>query len=110
MADVIDRGHGARQVERLVESGGGGGRQADVSSSDRQRRQQRQRFQAGQGGRQTVHAGRQRIADEEHIKGAFFGLLGDPGEPVNVRRRAAGPFGTPAADVMAQSLNKQAET
>ncbi|MNE74749.1 hypothetical protein D3C80_1708480 [compost metagenome] len=110
MADMVDGGHGACQMEGLIEGGGGGSRQPDMTGIHRQRSQQCQRLQARHRRGQTVYAGCQRIADEEHVKGTFFGLLSDPGEPVNVRRRTTGTGGTPAADVVAQRLHKQAET
>ena len=73
LAQVIERGEAASDVERLVISGAGGGDQTDPAGRPGQRREQRERFERGDRmaalqrvGRHVQH--RQVIGHEERIE------------------------------------------
>ena len=82
MADVIERGEGAREMERLAVGRRGRGGEPDPAGRERKCRQHHQRLEAGDLRRMAVLATGQAIGEEHHVE---LGALGGHRLPHQMR-------------------------
>jgi hypothetical protein len=86
VADVVERGELARQLERLVIRGGRGRDQSDAFGEHRDRRQQRHRLEVIAGAVTHVAAEREIVGEEDRVELRAFCYLCEPRIVARVER------------------------